>query len=148
MPHEPGSALYKFVKRIKAGENGCIEWTGARNVFGYSIFRFRLKTRSGHKWLYDRLFGKTPKGLELDHLCRNRACVNPIHLERVTHLENMRRAAPLRRRTHCPQDHLLEGDNLFFQKDGRRRCRICRNATAMRHYYAKRGRPMPAVSGG
>lgn len=87
-----------------------------------------------HRWLYERWMGPVPEGLELDHLCRNKACANPAHLEAVTHAENVRRA-PFAQRTHCPQGHPYEGDNLYVRPSNphRRDCRECHRAFSRKY---------------
>jgi hypothetical protein len=85
--------------------------TGPRNV-------------RAHRYVYERLVGPIPAGMTLDHLCRNRACVNPAHLEPVTGPENTRRAVALQ--THCLRGHPLSGPNLYC-RNGRRHCRECRS---------------------
>ena len=111
-------------------------WTGAKNTKGYGNVGIEGKVRSVHRVAYEEIMGPIPAGLELDHLCRNRACYNPEHLEPVTHTENMRRGRVFdyqRNKTHCPQGHLYSGSNLIvqYQKKGyiNRVCRTCHRAT-------------------
>jgi hypothetical protein len=76
-----------------------------------------------HQLTYTFLRGRVPKPLELDHLCENKICCNPWHLEAVTHMENMRRFGL--RKTHCPHGHAYEGDNVVLYLGRQRRCRAC-----------------------
>ena len=80
-----------------------------------------------HRVAYEIIKGKIPDGLDLDHLCRNKVCVNPDHLEAVTRRENLMRGntiiAKEVKQTHCKRGHPLSGNNLYFY--GFRRCKKC-----------------------
>lgn len=106
----------------------CILWKRAM-AHGYGAQYIGGKTRYAHIVAYEAKNGKVPHGLELDHLCRNTSCINPDHLEAVTHRINILRGlgptAENARKTHCFRGHLLEGDNLVL-REGMRRCRICK----------------------
>lgn len=106
----------------------CWEWTGQLN-HGYGRAHMHGRLMSAHVAIWELLVGPVPDGLELDHLCLNRRCVNPDHLEPVTRGENMRRtryAAMRRAITHCPQDHEYTPENTRVDKNGCRVCRTCR----------------------
>ena len=77
--------------------NTCWLWTGYIPPSGYGLVCFKGKVRNAHRVAYTLVKGAVPRGLDLDHLCRTKACVNPDHLEPVTHAENMRRWSALRR---------------------------------------------------
>lgn len=105
--------------------DGCWIWTGARRVRNYGSVQYgersNRKSALAHKYVYELLVGPVPEGLELDHTCREQRCVNPDHLEPVTHLVNSRRALA---KTHCKHGHPLSGDNLYVWHD-KRACRRC-----------------------
>jgi hypothetical protein len=91
MPPQP-EPLDRFLDRVEInGETGCWEWSGKRDDDGYGRFAFNGKKVRAHRWLFEFATGPIPEGLELDHLCRNRACVRPRHREPVTHAQNIRR---------------------------------------------------------
>jgi hypothetical protein len=102
----------------------------------YGAIRRDWKTLSAHRFVYENYKGPIPDGLQLDHLCRVTACVNPDHLEPVTQAENIRRSNAWgginHRKTHCSRGHTLTPDNLVQSKDGGRRCLICHNARSQR----------------
>ena len=127
-----------FDKVIVDPETGCWTWTAARVWNGYGQFWLDGKMHRAHRVCYELIKGKIPEGLELDHTCRNRGCVNPAHLEATTHRENLRRGVSANRaKTHCPKGHPLSGDNLYVDPDGKRECRTCR-AEHRRRYRAKK----------
>ena len=109
--------------------SGCWLWTGALNPDGYGKFKVRGKRIGAHRWAHERFRWPIPPGLEIDHLCRQRSCVNPDHLEVVTGRENTLRgnapAAQLARRTHCMRGHPFDEANTYRTRKGERRCRIC-----------------------
>lgn len=120
----------RFWTHIVRHDGGCWEWVGARNDKGYGNFAIDGKTHTAHRLSYAEAFGSIPTGLELDHLCRNRACVNPDHLEPVTHRENiLRGASPAAQhavKTACHLGHEFDAVNTYIRPDGRRVCRECR----------------------
>jgi hypothetical protein len=134
-------APYKVLfwrKCVYVPETGCVVWVGGRNSKGYGQFRGGGKTTGAHKWIWEQHEGPVPDGYELDHLCRNRACVNLLHLEVVTHRENVLRgetnAGINARKTHCIRGHEFTPENTYtyIGQGGRekRSCRICIRAKA------------------
>lgn len=109
----------------------CWLWRGTRVRDGYGQFWLNGKMRSAHRISYIYFFGSIPSGLQLDHLCSVRNCINPDHLEPVTLQENTRRSPNTvlsinSNKTHCVRGHLLSGDNLYPRSDGNRECRQCK----------------------
>lgn len=116
------------------GLTGCWKWVGYRNPAGYGMVGLGPRGPQRRPWLAHRVFytllvGPIPDSLQLDHLCRVRACVNPAHLEPVTNAENHFRARGLRKpKLKCRQGHLLSEDNVIVATSARgveRRCRTC-----------------------
>lgn len=94
--------------------DGCWLWRGAKYVSGYGIiWHSELRTPTGaHRYAYELWVGPIPAGLEVDHICRQRLCVNPEHLRLLTPSENASRWA--REKTHCPAGHPLSSDNTYL----------------------------------
>lgn len=108
----------------------CWIWTAHVESKGYGQFRQDGRSVMAHRAFYEMLVGPIPDGMTIDHLCRNRRCVRPEHLEPVTNRENVlrgtNRAAENARKTHCKNGHPLSGENVALTNGGRRRrCRIC-----------------------
>lgn len=119
-------AVERFWEKVTPGEGDCWEWLGAKNSAGYARLAIGRGHVRAHRFAFELLVGPIPEGLVLDHLCRNRGCVNPKHLEPVT-TENVRRGEAVK--THCIRGHELTDENVYVKKnDGQRRCRLCRNA--------------------
>ncbi len=109
--------------------SGCWLWVAATGKDGYGRFSVNGRMELAHRIAYNLYVGPIPEGLELDHACRNHACVNPNHLETITHLENVRRGNARdthnNLKTHCPQEHEYTPENTYLW-NGRRACRTCR----------------------
>jgi len=116
---------------IKDSGTGCWLWTGAIDSGGYARISVAGKNATAHRVSYELANGAIATGLQIDHLCRIRHCVNPAHLEAVSPRVNTLRSTAVTAvnaiKTECPLGHSLSGDNLLLE--GRwRRCRICRTA--------------------
>jgi hypothetical protein len=142
----------------------CWNWQGS-TWDGYGKMRIGSRadksTRldSAHRIAYQELIGPIPQGLQLDHLCRNRACCNPGHLEPVTNRENVIRglgpvllAERKRAITHCPQGHPYTEENTYARQNSSngisRRCRACalKQNAASRKTHQSFPCPLPPVS--
>jgi len=115
----------RFWEKVDASGD-CWEWRALRNPEGYGIIRYRGRNLRAHRVAYELRRGAIPEGMELDHLCRNRGCVWPGHLEPVTHHDNGLRArlSPL----VCKRGHRMTPENVITGVRGgrqRRECRTC-----------------------
>lgn len=120
----------------------CWTWNGRLTRHGYGTYSPAYRAGYSllvHKAAYQILVGPVPEGLELDHLCRNRACYNPAHLEPVTHAENMIRASASV--THCKAGHEYTPENTYWKtaaSNGRRACRTCHRLRLAATYQPRR----------
>lgn len=131
----------RFWAKVEKTE-GCWLWTASQDN-GYGNFWSGTRQMRAHRWSYERLIGPVPDGLELDHLCRVRHCVNPDHLEPVTHRENSRRGVVgwnNASKTHCPQGHPYDERNTRYRGPDGRSCRICQGNANRRYKAKQRGR--------
>lgn len=121
---------------------GCWNWTGTRNGqrnCGYAVIETCGRKRLVHLVMYEALKGPLPTGLEADHRCWNKRCVNPNHIEAVTHAENIRRMHQAYPRTACVNGHEYTPNNTTVL-NGNRACVICYRAR-VRRQTAKRAQP-------
>src|SRR3990167_896022 len=131
-------------KFIPEPNSGCWIWTASLNRTGYA----RLSdSGQAHRQAYEHWQEQIPDGLDLDHLCRVRCCVNPFHLEAVPRRINLLRGigfpAIHAKKTHCPKGHPYEDSNCIEEKDRgyiHRRCRICKNARQFKYNRRVRGK--------
>lgn len=132
-------------------ETGCWIWIRGKDSEGYGKLTARRASGKvggvlAHKYIYENIHGPVSEGLELDHLCRNPSCVNPAHLEPVTHAENVRRGKGngFKDQTHCKNGHAFTPDNTEIRPGGGRNCRMCRKISSRNLYRIKAGIPLDA----
>lgn len=126
--------------------NACWMWQAGFYPAGYGSFWHQGRSNYAHRFAFELFNGPIAEGFVVDHLCRNRACVNPDHLRVVTHRENILAdgsqalAAANAKKQRCPKGHQIDGRS----SHGRRFCRICRRVNDLRRYHERRNLPRSA----
>lgn len=145
----PFNSVEKLLQTRVNKTETCWNWTGCVANNGYSKLRIQNKHTSAHRIFYKWFKGEIEDGLQIDHLCRNKLCVNPGHLEAVTPKINILRSegvgAKNSRRNSCIRNHPLSGENLYMTPDGRRECKVCLNLRS-ETYRASRTKIQSTVS--
>src|SRR6185295_6669322 len=130
----------RFVMPVTEG--GCFLWVGFVNPDGYGQIQVNGAPRGAHRIAFELANGPIPNGMQIDHLCRVRCCVNPNHLEIVTAKTNTLRGRSIQSfnavKTKCSKGHMLDGQNLYIRSNGSRTCKTCCRDAA-RRYRARRG---------
>ncbi len=136
------TTLERFMRFVSPEPNsGCWLWMGAAQPREYGLFSVGCEAMLAHRVCYELFKGPIPEGLELDHKCRVHCCVNPDHMEPVTHQVNCKRGLqgdlyiPI---THCKHGHELAGDNLGWYPSGYRRCLACTRIISRRSEQKRR----------
>lgn len=136
-PRKTADPRTRFEPNVQKQGDGCWIWTGRQDGDGYGQFWLDGKHRRAFVVSYEMNVGPVPEGLELDHLCRVRLCVNPAHLEPVTTQVNQLRGNGVSginaRKTHCDHGHEFTPANTYITPDGRRQCRTCQRERSRRH---------------
>jgi HNH endonuclease len=137
--------LERFLAYVdfRTGRGGCWLWTGYRNEKGYGQF-FDGRPVRAHRFAYEWCHpGELRDDSTIEHLCRNRACVNPEHLAPLSRKMNVlignTITAENARKTHCKDGHPLDGHNLYIKPNGQRQCVACRREAGRRYKARKRG---------
>lgn len=125
IPELSAGRVSRFWSRANKGEIGCWNWSGTINTYGYGVLKIAGVTFGAHRVSFTLAHGAIPDGLQIDHMCKNTACVNPYHLRAVTQAENNPNVA----KTHCPRGHEYTADNLRLRTRSGRTGRECRECT-------------------
>ena len=120
--------IERFLSKINVVESGCWEWTDSLTTKGYGQIRIKDKKQHVHRFIYEYYYGELNSTLVINHLCRNRKCCNPLHLEQVTNKENILKGEGIcavnARKTYCKRNHPLTPQNTYNYPN-RRHCITC-----------------------
>lgn len=129
--------VMRFWDKVKVmGPEECWPWMGSTSS-GYGMLGIGKRSWGAHRISYQLVVGRIPRKWEIDHLCRNKICVNPAHLEAVRKGENIRRGWVGRRPTQCPQGHAYTAENTRYYK-GFANCRKCSAIKNLAKYHARK----------
>ena len=136
MPTPSVDPVLRFWSKVRVV--GCWEFDAYHDRDGYALFSDGdRKTVRAHRFAYELLVGPIPEGLVLDHLCRNRGCVNPDHVEPVTSRTNVLRGVEATAET-CRRGHPFDECNTYERPSGRRSCKRCKADAQARYVQRKR----------
>lgn len=121
----------RFMAKVSKQDNGCWIWTASKFQNGYGRFIVDHSCIGAHRFSYEHFKSAIPSGLQIDHLCKTKSCVNPDHLEVVTLQENIRRFNVAR--THCKRGHEFTPENTYFKKGNKRVCRTCQREAGRKY---------------
>jgi hypothetical protein len=137
----------RFWEKAAVGvDDQCWRWKGAAHSEGYGFFWLDGRRQYAHRVAYELTHGPIPRGLQIDHLCRTPACVNPAHLEAISLVENLKRGEGFsgslyKPKSECKHGHPLSGANLYVAPDGHRVCITCRREREKRRYWRLKRTP-------
>jgi hypothetical protein len=136
----------RVVSVVRIDANGCWNWPQRLMPNGYGRISVGNERHYIHRVAYATAIGSIRDGLEIDHLCRNRACCNPAHLEPVTHRVNNLRsenfAGKRSRQLRCESGHLFDDANTYIAPNGTRKCRACRTVVRRESYARVKARKL------
>jgi len=150
----PVAPAERFWPKVSRGaDNECWEWLAYRDRDGYGQFNDGTTQTSAHRFAYRLLVGAIPRELVIDHLCENRGCVNPAHMElvppRVNALRGSRTLAAIAEaKTHCVHGHRFSPENTGRDGRGARVCRACRRVNSRRWYERQRAERLRPLAQG
>ena len=138
MEYDPSQLPARVAAKISIDDNGCWMWTAYVSVYGYGRLRYETKNYPAHRFTYQWFVGEVEPGLDVDHLCRVRACCNPAHLEAVTRRENLLRGLTIpamhAAKTECKSGHPFDATNTRIDPaTGDRKCRACDKRNQQRY---------------
>jgi len=138
LPHHRVDPLARFWSKVSIQDNGCWLWLGYLNNKGYGKLSVNLQPVYAHRFAFEQFRGPIPPDKEIDHTCRNHACVNPRHMDIVTTKENGDRGRVARWTGYCIRGHPWDADNTYINPNtGHSMCRTCHREKEYQRKYGK-----------